>query len=540
VSRTIECDVCVIGGGITAAMVAERLTESRDAKVVVIEAGNRLFNLEERFARRERFLRYGENPWPDDHVQGQTGKGIQSRTMAVGGLALHWGGTTPRFTPEDLRLRSLYGVYEDWPIAWEDLEPFYQEAEERIGVAGVAGPAPYDPRSSDYPMPALPLSYNLERLRAWAERSGIPFWPNPVAKNSQPYRGRNVCTRCDTCTICPTGARYSPDFTYQQLLAEKRIELHDRTLVRRLELEPSGDRVQVAVATHRDQPDQSVRYRARWFVLAAGYAWSSHLMLLSANDRWPSGLGNRDDLVGRFVSGHRPVNAFAEVPEPLFPGIYQMDSLLSKRYQHDAEPVTRTGGYSRFDLRIWETSYGREPRLRDDAGDLLLGSALLDDWRRRATRGAARLRAYYDVLPSPESRLTLDPSRRNEHGDPMLRIDFADAPESAAARPQTEAKIRGLFERIVASGGGKLLRVDAAEVHDHPAGGLRMGRDAASGVVDPWGRSFHHDNLWVAGAPTMPSAGCNNGTLTFVALSLRTAAKLAEALPASTAGGERS
>ncbi|HUP23441.1 MAG TPA: GMC family oxidoreductase [Thermoanaerobaculia bacterium] len=173
--------------------------------------------------------------------------------------------------------------------------------------------------------------------------------------------------------------------------------------------------------------------------------------------------------------------------------------------------------------------------MRDDAGDLLFGPALLHDWRRRATHGAARLRAYYDVLPSPESRLTLDPSRRNEHGDPMLRIDFADAPESAAARPQTEATIRGLFERIVASGGGKLLRVDAGEVHDHPAGGLRMGRDAASGVVDPWGRSFHHDNLWVAGAPTMPSAGCNNGTLTFVALSLRTAGRLAEELPARAA-----
>jgi quinoprotein glucose dehydrogenase len=384
-------------------------------------------------------------------------------------------------------------------------------------------------------MPALPLSYNLERLRAWAERSGIPFWPTPVSKNSQPYRGRNVCTRCDTCTICPTGARYSPDFTYQELLREKRIELHDRTLVRRLELAPTGDRIEAAVAVHRDRPDETVRYRARWFVLAAGYAWSSHLMLLSASSRWPNGLGNRDDLVGRFVAGHRPIQAFAEVPVALFPGVYQMDSLLSKRFQHFGEPATRAGGYSRFDLRIWESAFGRAPRLLDDDRTLLLGSALLSDWRRRAERGAARLRAYYDVLPARDSRLTLDPSRRNEWGDPTLRIDFADAPESAAARAETEATIRATFERIVAAGGGKLLRVDASEDHDHPAGGLRMGRDASTGVVDPWGRSFHHDNLWVAGAPTMPSAGCNNGTLTFAALSLRTAAALARELPSRTA-----
>jgi quinoprotein glucose dehydrogenase len=275
-----------------------------------------------------------------------------------------------------------------------------------------------------------------------------------------------------------------------------------------------------------------VHYRARWFVLAAGYAWSSHLMLLSANSRWPNGLGNRDDLVGRFVTGHRPVNAFAEVPTPLFPGVYQMDSLLSKRFQHYGEPATRAGGYTRFDLRIWESAFGREPRLRDDGGALLFGDALLHDWRHRTENGAARLRAYYDVLPARDSRLTLDPSRRNEWGDPTLRIDFADAPETAAAREQTEATIRGAFERIVAAGGGKLLRVDTSEDHDHPAGGLRMGRDASTGVVDPTGRSFHHDNLWVAGAPTMPSAGCNNGTLTFAALSLRTAARLVEELPA--------
>jgi len=83
-SDLIETDVCIVGAGITSAMVAERLAENTDAEIHVVEAGNEIFNLAERYERRERFLAYGENPWPDDHIRGQTAANIQSRSMAVG------------------------------------------------------------------------------------------------------------------------------------------------------------------------------------------------------------------------------------------------------------------------------------------------------------------------------------------------------------------------------------------------------------------------------------------------------------------------
>ena len=111
--RVIESDVCILGGGITAAMAAEKLTERTTAKVVVVEAGNKIFNFPERYERRKRFLEYRENPYPNDHIRTQTAIGIQSRSMSVGGLAMHWGGTTPRFTPEDFRTKSMYGVGEE-------------------------------------------------------------------------------------------------------------------------------------------------------------------------------------------------------------------------------------------------------------------------------------------------------------------------------------------------------------------------------------------------------------------------------------------
>jgi quinoprotein glucose dehydrogenase len=526
-ARTLEADVVILGAGISAAMVAEKLSETTEASILVVEAGNKIFNLEDRPRRQQRFLAYGENPWPDDHVRGQTAKGISSRSMAVGGLALHWGATTPRFTPEDFRIRSLYGIGTDWPLDFDELEPFYQEAEERLGVAGTPGPSALDPRAKPYPLPGFPLSYNLVRLREWAEKSGIPFWPNPVAKNSIPYRGRNVCMRCDTCNICPTGAKYSPDFTFQELLAGGKIELVDRTLVRKLELEEGGERVSRAVALDRNRPNEPVEIRGKTFVLASGYCWSSHLLLLSSSERFPDGLANRSGLVGRYMTGHRPVHAYAEVPMKLYPGVYGIDSLLSKKFQRE-----KTSRYVRHDLRLWETSFGRTPRLRNDAGGLLLGDAALDDWRSRTETGVVRMRAYYDVLPARESALTLDPNRKNEWGDPLPRIDFVDSDWSKELRAHTEDSIRSVFEGMVRAGGGKILNLEVDDTtYDHPGGGCRMGSDPATSVVDSFGRSHDHENLFVVGAPTVVSGGCNNGTLTFSALSLRSAEAIAEGHP---------
>jgi quinoprotein glucose dehydrogenase len=522
-ARVVEADVCIIGAGISSAMVAERVAEDTDARIVVVEAGNSMFNFEERFERRERFLEYGENPWPDDHIQSQFARGIQSRSMCVGGLALHWGGVVPRFTPEDFRQRSQYGVGTDWPIDYDDLEPYYAEAEERLGVAGEQGPGDLDLRSGPYPMPPMPLTYNLERLKEWAEKSGIPFWANPVAKNTVPYKGRNVCQRCDTCNICPTGAKYSPDFTFRRLLDQGRIELLTRTLVRRLVPARDSDRIEEAVAVDRDMTSDPVRIRARVFVVATGYAWSSHLLLLSANSRFPEGLSNSSGRVGAYITGHRPVSAFAEVPFRMYPGMMGNNSLLSKRFQRPGS----LDRYVRHDLRIWDSTTGRGPRLEDDEGRLLLGNSVLEDWRARSATGSARLRAYYDVIPDRRSRISLDGGLRNEWGDPMPRIQFVDAPESVELRPHTEEHIRGVLGEIVAAGGGRILSTGVQDIYDHPSGGCRMGDDPGTSVVDTRGRSHDHENLFVVGAPTAVSAGCGNGTLTFCALALRSAQEVA-------------
>ncbi len=519
-----ESDVCIIGGGISAAMLALKLSELRPgSSITVVEAGKSLFDLDNRMEYRRRHLEYGENPWPGDFIEDQAAKGIISRSMAVGGSALHWGGTCNRFSEEDLRLKSMFGLAVDWPITWRELEKFYGEAERRLGVSGEPSPLPEDWRSEPYPMPPMVSSHNLIELKKWAEKSGIPFWRTPQAKNTIPYAGRAMCVRCNTCAICPTGARYSPDFTFKGLLAEKKITLHDQTLIRKLVLHDTKTTVVAAQAVSRRRPEETVEYQAPLFVVASGYAWSPHLLLLSRCSRFPEGLANKSGLVGRYMCGHAFVSAMIEINARIYPGMNEQHGLIS-RLSFRAKPDQR---YVRHDLRVWESAFGHEPRLRSKEGRLLLGDDLLADWRARARRGTARVRSYYDVHPDRNSSLTLDGGARNRWGDPLPKIEHRFDAATLARQDASRRHLIGVFENLAKADDGKIIETSLGNYLDHPAGGCRMGDDLSSSVCDSYGQTHDHENLFVVGSPTLPTAGCTNGTLTFVALTLRSAERIA-------------
>jgi choline dehydrogenase-like flavoprotein len=523
-----ESDVCIIGGGISAAMLAQKLSELRPGITInIVEAGSKLFDVENRMEYRRRNIAYGENAWPGDFIEDQAGKGVITRTMAVGGSALHWGGTCNRFSEEDLRLKSMYGLYTDWPIEWKELERYYCDAERRLGVSGEPSPLPEDRRSEPYPMQAMTLTHNLLELKKWGEQSGIPFWSTPQAKNTVPYDGRAKCIRCNTCMICPTGARYSPDFTFKQLIEKKKVQLHDQVLIRQLILEEGKTKIAAATGVNRAKPSETVEFHAPLFVLASGYAWSPHLLLLSRNSRFPNGLANSSGLVGRYMNGHEFISAFIELDTKIYPGMNETHALISRKFFRCKPSDT----YIRHDLRIWESANGHEPRLHSKDGKLLLGDDLLADWRNRAQRGTARVRAYYDIHPDRDSTLTLDDSARNQWGDPLPRIQHKLDSATVARQPATRKHIAGIFELLAKNANGKILNTSEGGYLDHPAGGCRMGTDPTDSVCDSFGQTHDHENLFVVGAPTLPSAGCTNGTLTFVALTLRSANQIAARFP---------
>ena len=152
----VESDVCIIGGGISAALLAQKLCELKPhLDIVVVEAGKQSFDLQNRMKYRQRSLRYGENAWPGDWIPDQNANGIVSRTMVVGGSAMHWQGHINRFSEEDLRLRSMYGLAVDWPLSWTELERYLCEADRRIGVSGDPSPHLEDKQSAPYPMASM-------------------------------------------------------------------------------------------------------------------------------------------------------------------------------------------------------------------------------------------------------------------------------------------------------------------------------------------------------------------------------------------------
>lgn len=517
-----ESDVCIIGSGISAALLAQKLSElAPGASVIIVEAGKRNFDFENRFRYRQRMLDYGEHPWPGDYIEDQAAEGIISRTMTAGGLAMHFGGISQRFSKEDVRLGSMYGLATDWPIEWEELERYYCEAERRMGVAGEPGPYPEDTPSQPYPMPPMELSWNLVQLKEWAEKSGTGFYSTPVCKNTVPYDGRRECIRCATCSVCPTGARYSPEYTLTRLLADRKIELHDRTLVRRLVPHDTRHAIVAAHAVHSDRPDEVAEYRAGTFVVASGYVWSSHLLLLSSSTRFPNGLANSSGLVGRYMNGHPFVSSIVELDAELYPGMNEPHSLVSRRFFR-CDPKDF---FVRHDFRVWEAPH--RPALRDGAGVVQFGDTLMADWRSRARRARARVRAYFDAHPDRDSSLTLDPSRRNRYGDPLPVVSHKLDASSASRVARTREVILGRFQDLAKHNNGAIVSTQYGTYLDHPAGGCRMGTDPADSVTDSHGRSHDHPNLFVVGASTLPTGGCANGTLTFVALTLRSAEQVA-------------
>jgi quinoprotein glucose dehydrogenase len=223
------------------------------------------------------------------------------------------------------------------------------------------------------------------------------------------------------------------------------------------------------------------------------------------------------------MNGHRFINATANIDDQTFPGQNMTHSLISREFFRC--PADRP--FVRHDTRVWESSAGRDPRLRTADGRLLLGDELMADWRARTKGSSVRLRAYVDVHPSADSQLTLDAANKNRYGDPMPKIEHRFDEPTLARQAATKAHVLGVFNRLARASNGRIVNSGEGDYLDHPGGGCRMGTDPATSVTDSYGRTHDHENLFVVGAPTTPTGGCTNGTLTFVALTLRAAERIA-------------
>lgn len=529
-SPSARVDVCVIGSGPAGALAAYSLA-SDGHDVVIIEAGER-FEPEpsDRRHRMEKFLRPPYD-WADVwNMGGQRDAYTSSgplhyplnttRVKGVGGTSLHWLGLVPRLHEKDFEMASRYGLGVDWPIDYEDVQPYYATAEQAMGVAGGTDNPFAPPRAEPFPLEPFPPSHSDTRFEDACETLDIELHSIPNARNSEPYDDRSRCIGYGTCDpVCPSGAKYTADVHVRKAETEG-ARVIDRVPVQRLEHDSTGETVEAAVyatpdgATHRQE--------ARAFVVACGAIETPRLLLLSTSEQYPDGLANSSGVVGHYLMEHPFAGTFAVAADPTRQGhIGFMTSESHQFYDHD-EPAP---GSMKLEFL---NDAGPDPveLALDDGG---WGDDLLTHVRRRYGSELA-IGALVEQLPAYENRVTLDHDRTDDHGNPVPDIhwDVGDhAIETMRRAHDIQRRIYLAMDDVRITG-----RTDPRDpgVARHPMGTTRMGEDPDESVVNARLRAHDLDNLYVASSSVFPTGGAMNPTLTIAALALKAADHIDTAL----------
>lgn len=533
---TLSTDVCVIGagpaGGILAAVLAERGHD-----VIVLDAGPR-FDPQDHVERMERALRPAFDRldvWdmggPRDAFTLSGGVPYelnQYRVKGIGGSTLHWRATAGRLHPEDFSMQTRHGLASDWPIGYEDIAPYYRQAERELGVAGTDHPL-LPPRRTGFPQPAHPPSYKDELLRDAFSAVGAELHAPPRAINSEPYDGRSACEGYGTCIpVCPSGAKYSAD-VHVDRAEQLGATVLDRAPVQHLRHNDAGDRI-VDATYVRD--GEGNRVQADQFVLAAGGVESPRLLLRSASDTYPDGLANSSGRVGHYFTEHPLIGLIGRIDEPTGSDQIGFETSMSEAfYPHDRGPegsmllqVDNLTGQAPVSLlqrhaNAFHLRQG-DPRAvlqGDTFGDQLLADA------REAYQHRVRLEAIVEQLPLEKNRVTLNENVTDDHGNAVPDIDYTIDDRTEA----TLERARSVLYEVMDEAGVYDVQPVASPSHpyfvSHHMGTTRMGEDPSESVVTPDLRTHDLENLYISSSGTFVTFGAAAPTLTIAALTLRLA-----------------
>ena len=499
--KTVEADVVVVGSGVCGLLAAW----------APLQAGLRVAMLE-RGALKTHAEQLADGQWaaavPGAEANDETAPGTPfypwSYVYGVGGSCLHWSGNAPRFSAADLRMRSSFGVMEDWPLTLAELLPFYRRAEEALGVAGApdgsaAGGGPPIPGSR-----ALP-PHRLSPIDRAVAPHLQPFGPLPQARPSRPLQGRPACCGSATCELCPVDARFSALNGLAAVLEHPGLELRRETVAARLRL--AGGRVEAVEAIGPDRGRLLVRGGV--YVLAANGIENPGILLRSELD---------GPAVGRYLFDHGHTTVTVALRRELEPG--HGDTLstgLSEAFREGAFRSERSAAIlSPFNPGTPIAPLLSAGVLARDGGAGVRADAVAR-WRRTVP---------FDMLtedvPRPERRVTLSPNR-DSFGLPLNRTAYP--PPSQYEAYGIERAVAGLRQRLAPLG------VESVEAAPGPRGGHLMGtcRMGAPGeaVVDAEMRHHKVENLFVAGSSAFPTYAPVHPTLTIAALALRLGGLLA-------------
>jgi choline dehydrogenase-like flavoprotein len=443
----------------------------------------------------------------------------------VGGTTWHWLGTAIRLVPSDFRMQTTYGVGVDWPIAYDDLEPWYLAAEHAIGVAGDGAEDNGSPRSGNYPMPAIPLTYSDTRFARAATGLGLLVTATPQARVSvkDGYNGRPQCCGNAFCLpMCPIGAKYDAT-VHLDLATQAGAQLMPNSVVCKLDTDAGG----TISALHYRRPDRSLgTLTARVFVVAAHAIETPKLLLMSATAKLPNGLANASDQVGRNLMDHPTQLSYALANDPMGPYRAPLTTAGIEQLRDGAERAHR----SAFRIEIGNDGWswpGLDPVSwsRNLIEQGIWGKSLYGKIAELNLR-AVRMAALCEQLPDPNSRVTLS-DQVDDLGIPRPALNFVVDDYANQGHLAARGQLSAIFQAL---GVQELTHVDQVKGAGHIMGTYRMGDDPTTSVTDSFGRTWDHPNLWLAGSGLFPTVGTANPTLTIAALALRAAPEIDKAL----------
>jgi choline dehydrogenase-like flavoprotein len=490
-------DVVIVGAGVGGGAMANRLAQA-GATVLMIERGTRLPREADNWSVKAVFhdRRYAaKETWRD-----RDGNAFNPSTYYyVGGNSKFFGAATLRFRVEDFEeLQHEAGVSPAWPIRYTELAPYYDEAERLMGTHGTAGTDPCEPpRSGPMPYPAIGHEPEIEVFNTKLRAKGLRPFPLPIAIDR--HEG-GKCIRCKTCDgfACKLGAKNDAEVRLvDPAIATGNVDLILETKVLRLLIDKSGKQVTGAEV---EQGGQSKVIRGTLFISSAGAINSAALLLRSANDKHPKGLGNNSsDQLGRNYMAHNNTAMMAINPFKKNNVTFQKSLCINDYYLANSVrpyPLGNVQGLGKLQAGMLTANAKWAPEWMMG----LFSERSVDWW------------IMSEDLPDADNRVSLD-------DDGKIRLSYT------ANNLKSHGELVKHWSGLMRSLGYPLIITQKMDIKVamHQCGTARFGNDPKTSVLDPLCKTWDIDNLYVVDASFLPSSTAVNPSLTIVAQAVRTA-----------------
>ncbi|MEV1293393.1 GMC family oxidoreductase [Pseudonocardia sp. NPDC049635] len=435
----------------------------------------------------------------------------------VGGSVAMWAGAAPRLHPSDFAVRTLDGVAEDWPITYEELEPYYEQAESLLRVAGLDGNPSYPPRRVGFPEPPLPVRTIGARVAAAHDELGWHWWPGSSALHGRAFDGIHNCHVHATCpNSCPERQAKQAGYVSWQRSLSGGVQLRTGIRITRV-VAQNGE---VSGVEYLDRGGTLRPVRARRVVLAAGGLGTPRLLLMSATPEAPAGLANSSGLVGKGLMMHPFAVVTGYFAENMDSQQTNYENAITCQQWYETD---KTRGFVRG--AHWALCSTGGPVQTAVTGGVW-GPEHRADFGGRFSRGAL-WGIFTDDLPDDDNTVTLS-ERTDAAGLPGVKVTYR-IPENSMRI--LEFNVERAEESLRAAGAVEVRSYSPARAAGwHLMGTARMGSDPTKSVVNSKGETHDVAGLYICDASAFTTGGAVNPALTVTALAFKAADHLLKTL----------